>query len=72
MASIRDDDPVIFCEHKTLYDVRGPVPEGEHVIPLGQADVKRKGADVTIVAISRMVHFALEAADQLAQRWRQR
>jgi pyruvate dehydrogenase E1 component beta subunit len=67
MASIRDDDPVIFCEHKTLYDVRGPVPEGEHVIPLGQADVKRKGADVTIVAISRMVHFALEAADQLAQ-----
>ena len=65
-ASIRDDDPVIFCENKLLYDVEGPVPEGEYVIPLGRADVKREGADVTIVAISRMVNIALQAAGELA------
>jgi pyruvate dehydrogenase E1 component beta subunit len=65
-AAIRDDDPVIFCENKVLYDTKGPVPEGEYVIPLGQADVKRAGSDVTIVAISNMVHVALKAANQLA------
>ena len=67
LASIRDDDPVIFCEHKLLYDTKGPVPQGEFVIPLGQADVKREGSDVTIVAISRMVDFSLQAADELAK-----
>lgn len=67
IAAIRDDDPVIFCEHKLLYDMKGPVPEGEYVIPLGQAEVKREGGDVTIVAISRMVLHALEAAERLAQ-----
>src|SRR5262245_1058331 len=66
-AAIRDDDPVIFCENKVLYDTKGPVPEGEYVIPLGQADVKRAGTDVTIVAMSRMVNVALEAAEQLAK-----
>jgi pyruvate/2-oxoglutarate/acetoin dehydrogenase E1 component len=66
-AAIRDDDPVIFCEHKLLYDSKGPVPEDEYVIPLGVADVKRAGTDVTIVAISRMVLNALEAAEQLAK-----
>ncbi len=66
-AAIRDDDPVIFCEHKVLYDVKGDVPEGEYVIPLGKADVKRAGSDVTIVAISRMVQVALEAAETLAR-----
>jgi len=66
-AAIRDDDPVIFCEHKLLYDIKGPVPEGEHIVPLGLADVKRAGGDVTIVAISRMVLHALEAAEQLAR-----
>ena len=66
-ASIRDDDPVIFCEHKLLYDVKGPVPEGEWVVPLGRAEVKREGKDVTVVAMSRMVYTALEAADQLAK-----
>ncbi|MBI3456935.1 MAG: alpha-ketoacid dehydrogenase subunit beta [Candidatus Rokubacteria bacterium] len=66
-ASIRDDDPVIFCENKLLYDVKGPVPEGEWVVPLGQAEVKREGKDVTVVAISRMVYTALEAADHLAK-----
>jgi pyruvate dehydrogenase E1 component beta subunit len=66
-AAIRDDDPVIFCENKLLYDVTGEVPEGEYVIPLGQADVKRPGSDVTIVAISRMVQVALEAAEALSR-----
>jgi pyruvate/2-oxoglutarate/acetoin dehydrogenase E1 component len=66
-AAIRDDDPVIFCEHKVLYDVKGDVPEGEYVIPLGKADIKRPGSDVTIVAISRMVQVALEAAETLAR-----
>ncbi len=65
-AAIRDDDPVIFCENKVLYDVKGPVPEGEYVVPLGQAEIKRAGDDVTIVAISRMVQVALDAAEQLA------
>ncbi|MEE9162750.1 MAG: alpha-ketoacid dehydrogenase subunit beta [Candidatus Neomarinimicrobiota bacterium] len=65
-ASIRDDDPVIFCENKSLFDVTGPVPEGEYLVPLGQADIKREGTDVTVVAISRMVHVALEAANELA------
>jgi pyruvate dehydrogenase E1 component beta subunit len=65
MAAIQDDDPVIYCENKLLYDVRGPVPEGNYVVPLGVADVKRSGSDVTIVAISRMVSTALDAARQL-------
>jgi pyruvate dehydrogenase E1 component beta subunit len=65
-AAIRDDDPVIFCENKVLYDAKGPVPEGEHVVPLGKADVKRAGQDVTVVAMSRMVPVSLEAAEQLA------
>ncbi len=64
-ASIRDDDLVVFFENKLLYALSGEVPEGEYVIPLGKADVKREGTDVTIVAISRMVHQALEAADTL-------
>jgi len=65
-ASIRDDNPVIFFEHKMLYRMRGPVPEGEYLIPLGRADVKREGSDATIVATSLMVHRALEAAAELA------
>ncbi len=66
ISAIRDDDPVIFFEHKVLYDMEGEVPEGEYAIPLGQADIKREGRDVTVVAIGRMVHFALEAAERLA------
>ena len=65
-ASIRDDDLVVFFENKMLYGLSGEVPEGEYVIPLGKADIKREGNDVTIVAISRMVHQALAAADALA------
>ena len=65
-AAIRDDNPVVFFEDKLAYAVRGPVPEDEYVIPLGVADVKREGGDVTIVATSSMVYVALEAADLLA------
>jgi pyruvate dehydrogenase E1 component beta subunit len=66
-TAIRDDDPVVFIEGERLYGVQGDVPEGEHVIPLGKADVKRAGKDCTIIAWSRMVHVADEAAQQLAK-----
>jgi len=66
-SSIRDDNPIMFIEHKMLYGVKGPVPEEEYLIPFGVADVKRQGTDVTVVTYSRMVHRALEAAERLAQ-----
>ena len=66
-AAIRDDNPVVFMEHKMSYDRKGPVPEGDYIIPLGEADVKREGGDVTLVATSGMVRVALEAADKLAE-----
>src|SRR5919107_864319 len=62
-AAIRDPDPVIVCEHKALFAVKGQVPDGEHVVPLGQAAIVREGSDVTIVALAAMVPRALEAAD---------
>ncbi|NLU49819.1 MAG: alpha-ketoacid dehydrogenase subunit beta [Syntrophomonadaceae bacterium] len=65
-AAIRDDNPVIFIEHKQLLAVPGEVPEGEYVVPLGKADVKREGSDVTIIAWSWMVQKALAAAEALA------
>ena len=65
-ASIRDNDPVIFCEHKAMYDQTGEVPEGSYTIPLGEAEVVREGGDCTIVAYGLMVHRALEAADLLS------
>jgi len=65
-AAIRDDDPVMFIEHKMLYRTKGVVPQGEHVVPLGSADVKRPGRDLTIVTWSREVLFALDAATKLA------
>lgn len=66
-AAIRDDDIVVFFEHKMLYDTEGAVPEGEFVIPLGKAEIKRPGQDVTVIAIGRMVLLALEAAEELFQ-----
>jgi pyruvate dehydrogenase E1 component beta subunit len=66
LASIRDDDLVMFFEHKVLYGMKGEVPEGDEAIPLGTADIKRAGGDVTIVGIARMVQQALEAAETLA------
>jgi pyruvate dehydrogenase E1 component beta subunit len=65
-ASIQDDDLVIFFEHKLLYDVEGDVPAESYTVPLGTADVKRQGEDVTIVALGRMVHLSLGAAEKLA------
>jgi 2-oxoisovalerate dehydrogenase E1 component len=65
-AAIRDDNPVMFIEHKMLYGVEGFVPDEDYVIPFGVADVKREGSDVTVITYSRMVHRALEAADVLA------
>jgi pyruvate/2-oxoglutarate/acetoin dehydrogenase E1 component len=66
-TAIRDDNPVMFIEHKLLYATKGFIPEGEFLIPFGQADVKRKGKDVTVIAISYMVTKALRAAERLAE-----
>lgn len=66
-AAIRDDNPVMFIEHKMLYKEKGPVPEEDYVIPLGVADIKRPGRDVTLVSYSRMVLRSLEAAEILAK-----
>jgi pyruvate dehydrogenase E1 component beta subunit len=65
-ASIRDENPVVFIEGEMLYNLKGEVPEGEHVVPLGKADVKRPGSDVTLVCHSKTVALALKAAEQLA------
>ena len=64
-SAIRDDDPVVFLEHKLLYAHKEEIPDGEYTIPLGAADVKRAGRDLTIITWSREVHFALEAAQTL-------
>ena len=66
-TAIREDDPVLFCEDRTILGSRSYVPEEEYTIPLGVADIKREGSDVTIVAIGGMVPLALEAAEKLAQ-----
>jgi pyruvate dehydrogenase E1 component beta subunit len=64
-AAIRDDNPVVFIESEVMYGLKGPVPDGEHVVPLGLADVKRAGRDVTLVTWGKMVHVALAAAEVL-------
>jgi pyruvate dehydrogenase E1 component beta subunit len=67
-AAIRDPNPVIFLEHELLYGIEFDVPEGDdHIVPIGKAAVKREGSDITITAHSRMVGYALKAADELAQ-----
>jgi acetoin:2,6-dichlorophenolindophenol oxidoreductase subunit beta len=68
LAAIEDNDPVIFFEDKILYNMTGEVPEEYYTIPLGKADIKREGTDLTIVAIGKQVHTALQAADQLAKK----
>ena len=65
-AAIRDDDPVVFFESRSSYNIKGPVPEGEHVVPLGRAAVARQGKDVSIVSVGAMTGVALRAADALA------
>ncbi|KIZ47437.1 MULTISPECIES: alpha-ketoacid dehydrogenase subunit beta [Rhodopseudomonas] len=67
IQSIRDDDPVIFCEHKALYGLECPVPEESYAIPFGEANILREGKDVTIVSYGLTVHRALEAAEKLAK-----
>ncbi|MDR1856932.1 MAG: alpha-ketoacid dehydrogenase subunit beta [Desulfovibrio sp.] len=67
ISAIRDDNPVVFLEHKVLYGAEGEVPDGEYTIPLGKGDIKREGKDVTVVATSLMVKTALDAADVLAK-----
>lgn len=62
ISSIRDQNPVCFVEHKLLYKIKGEVPEEEYLIPLGEADIKRVGRDITIVASGIMVHKSLDAA----------
>lgn len=66
LAAIEDNDPVIFFEDKTLYNVTGEVPEEYYTLPIGKADIKRTGSDLTIVGIGKQVNTALEAADRLA------
>lgn len=66
-ASIRDDNPVVFIEHKMLYNIKGEVPEEEYLIPIGKADIKREGKDITLITYSRMLHFSMQAANELAK-----
>jgi pyruvate dehydrogenase E1 component beta subunit len=65
-SAIRSDDPVVFIEHEVLYHDRGEVPEGEHIVPIGVADIKRPGSDVTLITYSRSLKATLAAAEKLA------
>ncbi len=65
-AAIRSDDPVLYFEHKALFPTKGPVPDGDHLVPIGKANIVRPGRDLTIVSYSMMLHRVLEAADKLA------
>ena len=65
-TAIRSNDPVVFMEHSSLLNLKGPVPEGEYLIPFGQARIAREGRDATVVAIGRMVPRALAACEELA------
>jgi 2-oxoisovalerate dehydrogenase E1 component len=65
--ALRCDDPVMFLEHREILQAKGPVPEGDYEIPFGKAAIVRTGRDLTIVAVARMVHLAVEAADSLAK-----
>lgn len=66
-SAIRSEDPVMFLEHEGIYGIKGEVPDGEYLIPLGVADIKRRGRHVTLITLSRMVYVCLEAAEQLAR-----
>ena len=66
-SAIRDNNPVIVLEGEMLYNLKGDVPDGEHLVPIGRADVKREGTDVTLICHSKTVSVALKAADQLAE-----
>jgi pyruvate dehydrogenase E1 component beta subunit len=65
-AAIRDNDPVIFFESRSSYNTKGPVPDGDHIVPLGRARIARAGADVSVIAVGSMVGLALQVAERLA------
>jgi len=65
-AAIRDDDPVVYFENRSLYNTKGPVPDGDVVVPLGTAAVKRPGRDISVIALGVMVPMAIRVADELA------
>ncbi len=67
-SAIRAGNPVVFIEHKLLYNTKGEVPDGEYLVPIGKAEVKRVGRDITIVSYSRTLLFALQAAEELSQK----
>ena len=64
-SALRDDNPVVFFQHKKLFSFRGKVPRGEHIVPLGKGKIKREGSDITFITYSRMTHLCLEAAEAL-------
>lgn len=66
-ASIRDDNPILFVENVLMYNEKGEVPEGDHLVPIGKAEVKREGEDLTLISYSRAVHMCFQAADALAE-----
>jgi pyruvate dehydrogenase E1 component beta subunit len=66
-SAIRSDDPILFIEHATLYQVRGEVPDGEYTIPLGKSKIQREGHDVTIITYSKMLDVSIKASEQLAK-----
>jgi len=65
LSSIRDDNPIIFIEHERLYNMSGEVPDGDYTIPIGKAEIKRQGDDVTIISYAYMLHLCLDVADEL-------
>ncbi len=67
LASIRDDNPVVFIEHEKLYNISGEVPEDDYTVPIGSADIKQKGDSVTIITYAYMTHLSLEAAGELSK-----
>lgn len=66
-SALRQDDPIVFVEHKGLYDIKGPVPQGDHLTPLNKGVIAREGTDVSVVATSKMRYVALEAAEKLSE-----
>jgi len=67
-SAIRSDDPILFIEHATLYQVRAEVPEGDYLVPIGKSKVQRPGKDVTLITYSKMLEYSLKAADQLMKK----
>lgn len=67
-SAVRDNNPVIFLEEKLLYDTEGEVPEEEYLIPLGKADIKREGSDISLITYGRMTHLCLSAAEELSEK----